>query len=164
MGVALGFWNLTSLTGSAKITCSGTITDISVPPIPAHAVIFARVAKARFCCFPRAGRLHSSSTLNFSHLSDVLALAINEQISDAAHVAVIEQSSPYFGGEDKASLVLWQAPQVQLIIQVQNLTLPRGSVGRAQSVDRNGTCCKTRESKGLHRAYWVPMITPSLFI
>ncbi|CAO2604551.1 hypothetical protein LEMLEM_LOCUS12130 [Lemmus lemmus] len=36
----------------AKISCSGAITDISVPAISAHAIIFARIAKARFCCLP----------------------------------------------------------------------------------------------------------------
>lgn len=142
----LGFWNLTSLAGPAKIACSGTIADISVPPIPAHAAVFARVAKARFCCFPGAGRLHSSSTLNFSHLPDIFALAVNEQISYAAHVAIVEQRSPHLGGEDEAGLIFWQAPQVQLVIQVQNLTLARSSVGRAQSVDRNGTCCKDKRA------------------
>ena len=72
------------------------------------------------------------------------ALAINEQISYAAHVAVVEQRSPHLGGEDEASLIFWQAPQVQLIIQVQNLTLARSGVRRAQCVDRNGTWCKDK--------------------
>ena len=77
--------------------------------------------------------------MNFSHLPDIFALAINEQISYAAHVAVVEQRSPHLGGEDEASLIFWQASQVQLIIQVQNLTLARSGVRRAQRVDRNGT-------------------------
>ena len=144
----LGFWNHTSLTGPAKIACSGTIADISVPPIPAHAVVFAGVAKARFCCFSWAGGLHASSTLNFSHLPDIFALAINEQISYAAHIAVVEQRSPHLGGEDEASFIFWQASQVQLIIQVQNLTLARSGVRRAQRVDRNGTWCKDKRAHG----------------
>ncbi|OWK10184.1 hypothetical protein Celaphus_00005617 [Cervus elaphus hippelaphus] len=41
------------------------------------------------------GGLHASGALNFSHLPDVFALAINEQISNAAHVAVVEQGSPH---------------------------------------------------------------------
>lgn len=158
----LGFWNPTSLAGPAKVACSGTITDISVPPIPAHAIVFARVAKARFCCFPWAGGLHSSSTLNFSHLPDVFALAVDEQVSYAAHVAIVEQSSPHFGREDEAGLIFWQAPQVQLIIQVQNFTLARSSVGSAQCVDRNGTCCKDKRTTGVYRVQPILNIPLSL--
>lgn len=150
-----GFGNPTSLAGPAQVACSGTIADVSVPPVPAHAVVFARVAKARFRCFPGAGGLHSSGALHFSHLPDVFALAVDEQIPDAAHVAIVEQSSPHLGGEDEAGFVFWEAPQVQLIIQVQNLTLPGGSVGCAQSVDRNGTCGKDRRHTGLYSVHRV---------
>lgn len=155
----LGFWNPTSLAGPAKIAGSGTITDISVPPIPAHAIVFARVAKARFCCFPWAGGLYSSSTLNFSHLPDIFALAVDEQISDAAHIAIVEQGGPHLSGEDEAGFILWQAPQVQLIIQVQNLTLPRSSVGCAQRVDRNGTCWEDERTQVFKELQQVLTIT-----
>lgn len=148
----LGFGNPTSLAGPAQVACSGTITDVSVPPIPAHAVVFARVAKARFCCFPGAGGLHSRGALHFGHLPDVFALAVDEQVPDAAHVAIVEQSSPHLGGEDEAGFIFWEAPQVQLVIQVQNLTLPGSSVGGAQGVDGNGTCGRQETHTSLQHA------------
>jgi hypothetical protein len=95
-------------------------------------------------------------------LPDVFALAINEQIPDAAHVAIVEQSSPHLSREDKASFIFWQAPKVQFIIQVQNLTLARSRVGCAQGVDRNGTCYKTREYRGLYKAEHHLIVTSSL--
>lgn len=134
-----GSGDLTSLTGPAKVACSRTIADISIPPIPAHAIVFAWVAKARLCGLPWTRWLHPSSALDFSHLPNIFALTINEQIPYAAHIAIVEQCSPHFSGEDKAGFVFWQPSQVQLIIQVQDLTLPRSSVGGAQGIDRNGT-------------------------
>lgn len=98
----------------------------------------ARVAQALFGRLLGAGGFDPRGLLDLCQASHVLALAVDEEIPDAAHVAVVEQRRPHLGGEHQAQLVLRQTPEVKVVIQVQDLALAGGRVGSAQGVDGDG--------------------------
>lgn len=86
---------LTSLTGASQVAGAGAVTDVAVPALPAVAVVLAGVGQALLGRLPGAGGLDTHRPLGLSQPPDVFALAVNKQVSDAAHVAVVQQSRPY---------------------------------------------------------------------
>lgn len=86
---------LTSLTGASQVARPGAVADVAVPALPADPVVLAGVGQALFGRLPGAGRLHAHRPLGLSQPPDVFALAVHKQVSDAAHVAVVQQSCPH---------------------------------------------------------------------
>lgn len=97
-----------------------------------------RVAQALFRGLLGARGLHPGGLLDLGQASDVLTLSVDEQIPDAAHVAVVEQRGPHLGGENQPHLVLRQTSEVEVVIQVQDLAFAGGRVGSAEGVDGDG--------------------------
>lgn len=86
---------LTSLTGAAQVPGARAVTHVAVPALPADAVVLAGVGQALLGRLPRAGGFDADCSLSLSESPNVFALAVNKQVSDAAHVAVVQQSRPY---------------------------------------------------------------------
>lgn len=126
----------TSLARTSQKAGSGTVAYVSVPPLPADAVVLTGVAQALLGRFLGAGRLHPDCLLDLRHAANVFALAIDEEVAYAAHEAVIEQRCPHLGGKHQSRSVLGKTPKVKVIVQVQDLALTRGLVGCSDRVYR----------------------------
>lgn len=98
---------LTPFTGPSPVASARAVADEAVPAVLAHRVVLAGVAIALLGAHPRTGGLDARSVLHLRQLPNVLAAPVNEQVTDAAHVAIVEHGSPEFSGEDEASTVLW---------------------------------------------------------
>lgn len=133
------YQKLTSLARTSQKSGSGTVTYISIPSLSADAVVLTGVAQALLGCFLGAGSLHPQCLLDLCHATNVFALAVDEEVTYAAHEAIIQQRRPHLGGKHQACSVLGKTPKVQVIIQVEDLTLTGGLVGRADRVYRYRT-------------------------
>lgn len=131
--------SLTSLARATQEPGSGTVAHVAIPSLSADAVVLTGVTQALLGCFLRAGRLHPHRLLDLSHAPDVFALAVDEEVTYTAHEAVIQQRRPDLGGKHQTGSVLWKTTEVQVIIQVEDLTLARSLVGRSDRVYRNRT-------------------------
>lgn len=107
----MGQWVLTSLTGASQVAGTGAVADIAVPALPADAVVLAGVGQALLGRLPGAGGLDAHGPLGLSQPPDVFALAVHKQVSDAAHVAVVQQSCPDL---QRRSDILFFIPQKDL--------------------------------------------------
>lgn len=136
---------LTSLTGAVPVPGSRTVTNEAVPSLLTHAVVFTRVTVALFPRHFAAGRLHSRCILGLSDLPDVFAASVDEQIPDAAHVAVVEHGGPELGGQDQTGPAVGETPQVQVPLQVQDLVLPAGGERSPAAVYRDDTWRKKQK-------------------
>lgn len=125
---------LTPLAGSAPVPGAGAVTDEAVPAILAQGVVLARVAVTLLGAHAGTGGLDARCILHLGQLPNVLASAVNEQVADAAHVAIVKHGGPELGGEDEARAGLRQPAQVHVPFQVQDLTFPAGGEGRAPAV------------------------------
>lgn len=135
----------TSFTRAAEVSGTRAVAHVAVPALPADAVVLARVAQALFGRLLGAGGLNPRGLLDLRQASHVLALTVDEEIADAAHVAVVEQRRPHLRGEHQAHLVLRQTPEVKVVVQVQDLALAGGRVGSAEGVDGDGACEKKKK-------------------
>lgn len=125
---------LTPLAGPSPVASARAVADEAVPAILAHGVVLAGVAVTLLGAHPRAGGLDARGVLHFRQLPDVLAAPVDEQVADAAHVAIVEHGGPELGGEDEASAVLRQPAQVHVPLQVEDLALPAGGERGAPAV------------------------------
>lgn len=125
---------LTPLAGPSPVARARAVADEAVPAILAHRVVLAGVAVALLGAHPGAGGLDARGVLHLRQLPDVLAAPVDEQVADAAHVAVVEHGGPELRGEDEASAVLRQPAQVHVSLQVEDLALPAGGERRAPAV------------------------------
>lgn len=103
---------LTSLTGSLPVSGSSAVTDEAIPALFADSVVFAGVAVALFACYFAAGRLDSDSVLGLCNLTNIFTASIYEEITDAAHIAIVQHSGPQFGGKNQAYAVVWETSKI----------------------------------------------------
>lgn len=129
----------TSLARTSQKPRSGAVAYISIPSLSADAVVLTRVAQALLGCFLGAGRLHPHCLLDLGHAPNIFALAVDEEVAYAAHEAIIQQRRPYLGGKHQTCSFLRKTTEVQVIVQVEDLALTRGLVGRADRVHRYRT-------------------------
>lgn len=132
-------WRLTPLAGTGPEPSAGAVADEAVPALLTHALVLARVALALLPHQLGAGGFDSRSVLLFGYLPDVFAASVDEQVPDAAHVAVIEHGGPELGGQDEACAVLGESAKVHITLQVQDLALSAGRERRATAVYGYGT-------------------------
>lgn len=129
----------TSLARTSQKAGSGAVAYISIPPLSADAVVLTGVAQALLGWFLGAGRLHPHRLLDLGHSPNVFALAVDEEVAYAAHKAVIQQRRPHLGGKHQTRSVLRKTTKIEVIIQVEDLALTRGLVGRTDCVYRYRT-------------------------
>ena len=91
--------SLTSLTGASKVARPRAVADVAIPALPADAVMLAWVGQALFGWLPRARGLHPHCPLGLGQPPDVFALPVHKQVSDAAHVTVVQQRRPHLRKE-----------------------------------------------------------------
>lgn len=108
--VNLVFVILTSLAGASQVSRPGAVADVAIPALPADAVVLAGVGQALFGLFSGAGRLHPHRLLGLSQPPDVFALTVHEQVSDAAHVTVVQQSRPHLRRRSPVLSGIWELP------------------------------------------------------
>lgn len=125
---------LTSVAGARPEARAGAIADEAVPALLAHAAVLAGIALALLARLLVARGLDAGAVLRLSDLSDVLAAAVDEEVTHAADVAIVEHGGPQLGGQDEVGTVGGQTPQVHVPLQVQNLTLPAGREREALAV------------------------------
>ena len=131
------FTFLTYLTVGAQVPGAGTITYVAVPALLAQPSIATRSAAAALLKLPRAEAAHAQRTLDLSQPADVAALAVDEEVADAAHVAVVQQRRPDLGRQDEVGLKLRQPAQEHVTVQVQDFTALWGAEGHAAAVYRD---------------------------
>jgi len=128
---------LTSLTGGVPEAGADAVADEAVPSLLAGAVVPAGFAVALPPRRLAAGRRDARGVLRRSDPPDVLAAPVDEQVSDAAHVAVVQHGGPELRGQHQARPAVGQPAQVQVPLQVQDLVLPAGRERGAAAVDRD---------------------------
>lgn len=105
---------LTSLTCSAPVASASAVTNEAVPAVLADCIILTGIAVTLLGAEAGAGALDSCSILCLCQLPDVLASSINEQVSDAANVAIVQHSCPELCGKDETCPVLRQPTEVHV--------------------------------------------------
>lgn len=128
---------LTSLAGAVPEARSGAVADKPVPSLLTHAAVLAGAAVALLPRHLAARWLDASRVLRLRNLPDVLAASVDEQVPDAAHVAVVEHSGPELGREHQARPAVGQTSQVKVPFQVQDLVFPTGCERGPAAVHRD---------------------------
>lgn len=128
---------LTSLTSAVPEASAGAVTDEAVPALFTQAVVLAGAAVTLFARHLGAGGLDARHILGLRDLPDVLAAAVDEEIPDTAHVAVVEHCGPELGGQHQARPAVRQTAQIKIPLQVQDLVLPTCCERRPAAVYRN---------------------------
>lgn len=86
---------LTSFTRAPQVTRPRAVADVAIPSLPAVAIVLAGVGEALFGWLSGARRLDAHRPLSFRKPPDVFTLPVHKQVSDAAHVTVVQQSCPH---------------------------------------------------------------------
>lgn len=92
---------LTSLTGASQVACPRAVADVAIPALPADSIVLAGVGQALFGWLSGARGLHTHCPLRLSQPPDVFALPIYKQVSDTAHITIVQQSCPYLRKRSK---------------------------------------------------------------
>lgn len=126
---------LTPFTRSTPEPSASAVADEAVPTILAHSIVLTGVAVTLLGVHSNAGRFDPRRILLLCQLPDILAPPINEEISDAAHIAIVQHGSPELSREDKACPVLRKPSQVHIPFQIQDFTLSACSERGPSAVD-----------------------------
>lgn len=86
---------LTSLTGASQVACPRAVADIAIPSLPADAVVLAGVGQALFGWLFGARGFYPYCSLGLGQPPNVFALPVDKQVSDAAHITIVQQSRPH---------------------------------------------------------------------
>lgn len=114
---------LTSLTRASQVACPRAVAHVAIPALPADSVMLAGVGQALFWWLSGTWGLHTHCPLGLSQSPDVLALPVHKQVSDAANVAVVQQSCPH----------LWKKSAALSSFTGRNLTMLCRFVGRLKA-------------------------------
>lgn len=126
---------LTYLTIGPQESGAGAVTYVAVPTFFAQTGIATGGAATPLLQFTGAETAHTKRTLDLGQAADVAALAIDEEVADAAHVAVVKQRRPNLRRQDEVCLQLGQPAQVHIAVQIQDFTALWGAEGHAAAVD-----------------------------
>lgn len=130
---------LTSLTDLPQKAGPDAVTDEAVPALSTEAPIATRGRRTLLQRLPGAEGGDARSPLCLGQAPKVSATPVYEQVPHTAHVASPKRRRPHLGGQGQVHPPpLRQAAQVQLALQVQNLTLPGGQEWGAAAVHRDG--------------------------
>lgn len=121
---------------------------MSVPALPTVPSVGACVSATPDVRLPGAEAADTCGTLNLCQPPQVPALAVNEEVSHAAHVAKAERGRPHLGGEHEGVAVLRQTSEIHVPVQVKDLTAFVSGEGDALAVHRY-EACRARERVNL---------------
>lgn len=127
----------TYLTVGAEVAGSSAVTDVPVPALFAETSITTGGAAAPLLQLPGAEAADTHGALDLSQTADVTALAVDEEVTDTADVAVVKERRPDFWGQNELRLGLRQPAQVHVTVQVQDFTALWRAEGHAAAVHRD---------------------------
>lgn len=131
--------SLTSLADPTQKASPDAITDEPVPALSTDAPITTGGRCTLLQGLPRAERCNAHSSLCLSQAPEISTPSIYEEVSHAAHVASPESSCPHLRRQWQVhSAPLRETAQVQLTLQVQDLTLSCGQEWCTAAVHRDG--------------------------
>lgn len=99
---------LTYLTVGTQVSGADAITYVAVPALFAQTCVATGGAAAPLLQLTRAEAADTERALDLSQAADIAALAINEEVANAAHVAVVKQRRPHLWRQDEVRLRLGQ--------------------------------------------------------
>ena len=133
--------SLTSLTDPPQEAGPDAVTDEAVPALPAGAPVAAGSRGTLLQRLPGAERGHAHSPLRLGQAPEVSAPPVYEEVPHAAHVASPQRCGPHLRGQGQVHPPAFrETTQIQLALQVQDLTLSGGQEWRAAAVHRDGAC------------------------
>lgn len=91
---------LTDLTVGAHETRAGAVAYVAVPALFAQPPVATGGAAAAFLQLPGAEAANADGTLDLGQAPDVPALAVDEEVAHAAHVAIVEKRRPDLRRQD----------------------------------------------------------------
>jgi len=127
----------TYLTVGSHVSGADAVADVAVPALFAQPRVATGGAAAPLLQLAGAEAADAERALDLGQAADVAALAVDEEVADAAHVAVVEQRRPHLRRQDEVRLGLGETPQVHVAVQVQDLAALWGAEGHAAAVDRD---------------------------
>lgn len=92
----------TDLAVAAQVPGAGAVAYVAVPALLALSSVGAGGAAAPLLELPRAEAADARRALDLGQTAHVSTLAVDEEVADAAHVAVVEQRGPDLGRQDQA--------------------------------------------------------------
>jgi len=128
----------TDLTVAAQESGAGAVADVAVPALLALSSVGTGGAAAPLLELTRAEAANARHALDLSQTPHVTTLAVDEEVADAAHVAVVEQRGPDLGRQDQALTALRQTAQKHVAVQVQDLAALVRAEGNGAAVDGDG--------------------------
>lgn len=130
----------TDLTVASQESGAGAVADVAVPALLALSSVGAGGAAAPLLELARAEAADARRALDLSQTPHISTLAVDEEVADAAHVAVVEQRGPDLGRQDQALTALRQTAQIHVTVQVQDLAALVRAEGNGAAVDGDGAC------------------------
>lgn len=131
--------SLTSLTDPPQKAGPDAVTHEAVPALSTDAPVAAGGGRALLQRLPGAEGGDARSPLGLGQAPEVAAAPVYEEVPHAAHVASPQGRRPHLRGQGQVHPPpLRETAQVQLALQVQNLTLPSGQERCAAAVHRDG--------------------------
>lgn len=113
---------LTDFTVGPEVAGPGAVAHVSVPALLAEASVGTGAAAASLLQLPGAETAHARCALDLGQAPHVPALAIDEEVADASHIAVAEQGRPHLRRQHHVVPRLRQPPQVHVSVQIQEVT------------------------------------------
>lgn len=95
---------LTYLAVGPQVSGAGAITYVSVPALFAETCVATRGAATPLLQFTCAETADTKRTLDLSQTAHIAALAVNEEVTDAANVAIVKQCCPNLWRQDEVRL------------------------------------------------------------
>lgn len=97
---------LTDLTVVSQVSGPGAVTYVAVPSLLTLSSVIAGGAAAPLLQLTGTEAAHARSALNLSQPADVTTLPVDEEVTHAADVTVVEQSRPDLGWKNQTLLGL----------------------------------------------------------
>ncbi|CAG5929507.1 unnamed protein product [Menidia menidia] len=126
---------LTYLAVGAQVTGTSAIAYVPIPSLFAHSGIATGSAAASLLQLAGAEAADTQRALNLCQAADISALAVDEEVTDAAHVAVVKERRPNLGRQDEfpAGLLLFGTLRVAVAEEQQAAGLCSAEVKRDRS-------------------------------
>lgn len=96
----------TLFTARAEVARAIAVAYVAVPALPAEGAVAAGLPAAADVGLPGAEAADPRGHLHLGQLPQVAALAVDEEVAHAAHVAQAQGGGPHLRGQDEALAVV----------------------------------------------------------